>query len=211
MIFLRWRQSTWTNGWFRFCLKEMMVDWWNQEVTCLNRKKPWMQSNDDDKACCQFTCLSCACIFLFFLYLPLLVPIVSPYYHILATKQSIIDAAGVRMGLGWMGMVDFEHGGRGVMESRGGRWRGLVRRSDAESAGRRHLTAGGFCNATPANREHCAVLCGGSYNGIGRRTRALFCVELWGHWDSFMGSLRRRCRDSRAQCVPDVALCQGRS
>lgn len=43
------------------------------------------------------------------------------------------------------------------------------------------IHCGGFCNATPGNREYCAMLCGGSYNGIGGRTRPLFWAEQWGH------------------------------
>lgn len=52
---------------------------------------------------------------------------------------------------------------------------------------------GGVWNATSANRQHCTLLCGGSYIGSGRRMRALFWEELWGHWESFMGSLRLCC------------------
>lgn len=70
--------------------------------------------------------------------------------------------------------VDFERRGRRVMMEVRPAF-GRCERGPSVSA------AGGFWNATPANREHCAVPCGGSYNGSGGRTRSLFRAELRGH------------------------------
>lgn len=137
----------------------------------LSLGSPWLQHllNEKYVAHCQVTCKKSthfysltACLsgfsplwiislllteIQYFFLLPLLVPIVSAitWYPLLsdaATKPSFIEVAGVRMGLGWMDMVDFERRGRAVMESRGGWWRGLVQRLDTESAGRRHLLRG---------------------------------------------------------------------
>lgn len=89
---------------------------------------------------------------------------------------------------------------------------GLIRRWEAEDAGRRHPLWGiFFANAVPANGEHCAVVCGGSWNAIGGRTRPLFGDAGAGSDTEtlFTGSLRQRCRDSRAQCVPEACSVPG--
>lgn len=68
-----------------------------------------------------------------------------------------------------------------------------------------------LANAIPANEEHCVVVCGGSWNAIGGRTRPLFENAGTGSDTEtlFTGSLRQRCWDSRAQCVPEASSVPG--
>lgn len=67
-------------------------------------------------------------------------------------------------------------------------------------------TVGEF--AMPVQPIGSIVLGGGREDGIRGRRRPLLKAELRGHWDSVVLSLRRPCRDSRAQCVSEAVQCQ---
>lgn len=134
-----------------------------------------------------------------------------------ATKWAFIGDVGVGTGLSQMHMVNFKQRPKGAMGSRGGRLWELVQHLDIESTGRRYLLLGVLGMPLQANREHCVILCGGSYNTSGGRTHSLFWGELWDTGTLFKRSLRLRCRTGRAvplghraQCAHEVAPCQGR-
>lgn len=85
------------------------------------------------------------------------------YLSILFTKHSCMDDTGVRMSLGWIDSRFLNREGVESWRAEAGGDVGLspanVRTTIARSVG---IHCGGFWNASPANREHCATLCGRS-------------------------------------------------